>query len=89
MIRSPSFSSENSAGTAAGSVQKMVKSISTTVRRKLQKQGKYHSGPQGQYLVTFIASGFVSTIHEWLMYDDCSPAEIAAVLLEMMCRFEA
>ena len=40
-------------------------------------------------MVTYFTAGFVSTIHEWLIRDDCTPGEIAAFLLDMIRRFEA
>jgi len=39
--------------------------------------------------VNYFAAGFVSTIREWLIRDDCSPEQIAAFLLDMIRRFEA
>ena len=41
------------------------------------------------YLVTCFASGFVSTVREWLIRNDCTADEIAAFLLDMIRRFEA
>lgn len=69
--------------------QKMVESLGNTVRKQIQKSGKPRSARQAHYLVTYFASGFVSTIHEWLIRDDCPPSEIAAFLLDMIRRFEA
>lgn len=69
--------------------QKMVESIGNTVRKNMQKRGKHHSTKEAQYLVNYFASGFVSTIHEWLIRDDCTPEQIAAFLLGMIKRFEA
>ena len=69
--------------------QKMVDSIGNTVRKNISKYGKHHSRQDIDYLVNFFASGFVSTIHQWLIRDDCSPRQIAAFLLDMMKRFES
>lgn len=68
--------------------QKMVESIGNTVRKNMQKRGRQHSARESEYLVNYFASGFVSTIHEWLIRDDWSPAQIAAFLLDMIKRFE-
>lgn len=69
--------------------QKMVESIGNTVRKQIQKSGKRRSARQAHYMVTYFSSGFISTIHEWLTRDDCTPGEIAAFLLDMICRLEA
>lgn len=69
--------------------QKMVESLGNTVRKQLRKSGKHHSARQAHYLVTYFAAGFVSTIHEWLIRDDCTPGEIAALLLDMIRRLDA
>ena len=68
--------------------QKMVESLGKTVRQQIQKSGKHRPARETHYLVTYFASGFVSTIHEWLIRDDCTPGEMAAFLLEMIKRFE-
>lgn len=67
--------------------QKMVESIGNTVRKNLKKSRKEISSKEAQYLVTFFASGFVATIHEWLIRDNCPPEQIAAFLLDMIRRF--
>lgn len=68
--------------------QKMVESIGSTVRKNIQKYGKHHSTRETDYLVNYFAAGFVSTIREWLIRDDCSPEQIAAFLQDMIRRFE-
>lgn len=62
---------------------KMVESISNSVRRNFQKYSFRRTG-NVEYLLNFFATGFISTIYEWLKKDDCSPSEIADFLLSMM-----
>lgn len=69
--------------------QKMVESLGSTVRKHIQRREKHHTAWEAQYLVTYFAAGFVSTIHEWLIRDDCTPEQIAVFLLDMIRRFEA
>ena len=59
--------------------QKMVESIGNTVRKQIQKSGKPRSSRQAYYLVTYFASGFVSTVREWLIRDDLRRADRGTV----------
>jgi hypothetical protein len=36
-----------------------------------------------EYLVNYFASGFVSTVYQWLIRDDCTPERIAGVQLRL------
>lgn len=66
--------------------QKMIESIGATVRRNIASRDKKHTERKTQYMVTYFASGFAATIHEWLVRDDCSCEEIASFLLEMITQ---
>lgn len=68
--------------------QKMVESIGNTVRNNLEKKGRLPDSAEEQYLVNYFATGFISTIRQWLIRDDWSPQHIARFLLEMIRRFE-
>ena len=62
---------------------KMVESISQTVKKNLQYYGAQNA-KTSDYLLNFFASGFVSTIEAWLKKDDCSAGEIADLILSMI-----
>ena len=66
--------------------QKMVESIGETVRKNMRLNGKRRPVHEMEYLVNYFASGFVSTVYQWLIRDDCTPERIAAFLLEMIKR---
>ncbi len=65
----------------------MLESISSHVRRNYQHYGRSQSRNPA-YLMRFVAAGFISTVHEWLKKDDCSPKEIADTLLAMMMKLQ-
>lgn len=65
---------------------KMVESVADTTMRNLRKRS-VDNAPNSASSVMFFASGFVTTIHEWLKNDNCSPQEIADFLLSMMELF--
>lgn len=69
--------------------QKMIESIGNTVKKNIQKHGSRHPVDDSHYLINYFASGFISTIYEWLRLDDKTPMQIAAFLLEMIKRFQA
>ena len=66
--------------------QKMIESVSTQVAKNLQAIRDRRAEENTYYLIHFFASGFISTIYEWLIRGDRSPEQIAGFLLEMMKR---
>ena len=61
----------------------MVESIGQQVTKNLQRRG-IRETKKTDYLLNFVAAGFVSTIHRWLQRNDRSPSEIADFLLSMI-----
>lgn len=66
---------------------KMVESIGQSMMKNIQQFGT-SQGKNKEYLKILFATGFVSTIHEWLKKDDCSPREIADFLISMMIKLQ-
>lgn len=63
--------------------RKMAESITKTAEKAIKKHGSSYSSNQ-EYALNFFANGFISTIYEWLRRDDCTPEEIADVLLQLI-----
>ena len=66
--------------------QKMIESVSRTVEENVQKHGGILIDGDTHYLVHYFASGFISTIYEWLRCGDRTPEQMARFLLEMIKR---
>lgn len=66
--------------------QKMIESVSRTVEKNVRRHGGIPVDGDTHYLVYYFASGFISTIYEWLTRDDKTPEQMARFLLEMMKR---
>ena len=65
----------------------MVESIGQYIKMNLQKYGTKDAKTM-EYLTSFFAAGFVSTIEKWLKSDDCPPSEIAEFLLNMIIELQ-
>lgn len=65
--------------------RKMTESITKRAEASIKKHGASY-GSNLKYSLTFLASGFISTIYDWLRKGDCSAEEIADVLLQLMTR---
>lgn len=63
--------------------QKLAESVGTAVSQSLQKSG-YSITEALQNRINFFVTGFISTIHEWLIRKDQTPRELAVFLLEMI-----
>ena len=61
--------------------RKMTESITSMATAALGWQG---ASTRRDYVLHFFAAGFISTVSEWLRKDDCSPEEIADVLLQLI-----
>lgn len=65
--------------------QKLITSVEKSVEKNLSKYGNPTTDSADfHYVVHFFATGFVSTIYEWLKKDDKTPEQIADFLLAMM-----
>lgn len=69
--------------------KRMKESLTQTCENNLRKSGKSSLLPNMTYIINFFVSGYISTIQQWLKNDDCSPKEIALILLKMIHTFSA
>ena len=67
--------------------RKMAESIITRAEKAIAKHSTVGSRNL-PYALNFFANGFISTIYEWLRKQDCSPEEMASVLLDLLLRME-
>lgn len=64
--------------------QRMTASIGEAVEKNFRRFGNPTNSSDFRYLINFFASGFISTIYEWLQKDDKTPEQIADFLLAMI-----